>query len=802
YSSDIDLIVFYEAMRVPIAEGAEIQRVMVRVVQHVVKLCQERTEHGYVFRVDLRLRPDPGSTAVAISTDAALQYYEALGQNWERAAYIKARIIAGDDRAGEAFLKELQPFVWRKHMDFVAVRDVHAMKRQTHLHKGHGKIAMEGHNVKLGRGGIREIEFFVQTQQLIAGGRNADLRARATVMMLKRLSSAGWITEDTAETLTGHYGFLRRLEHRIQMRRDEQSHVLPKDPEQFAALGRLMGFNEDQAFRSALATCLESVAAHYARLFEDDQDLGVGEGALVFAGDKDDAETLKTLESLGFQNAVQVSGIVRGWHKGHYRSTRTERARSVLTAMTPHLISAFSETADPDRALFAFDAFLKSLPASIQLFSLLNANPHLLSLIAQVMGSAPRLSSTIARAPHVFDALLEPAFFGSLPSAAMLRDQLSASLSEASDYQDVLDRVRVFTQEQQFLIGTRLLSGTVSTLETQALYTTLADVVVERLFEEVRLELERQHGKIDGGDATVLAMGKLGSCEMTPTSDLDLIVIYDAPNGLTQSDGRRPLPVSQYYTRLTQRFVSALSAPTGKGIAYEVDFRLRPSGKAGPLASPLSAFELYQREQAWTWEHAALTRARPVGGGEVLRSKLADVVRSALTAARDPKKIADDLADMNSRIHEAKPASSIWDIKTAPGGLTDIEFLVQYWQLVLADRNDAILSSHTGQALKNLAQAGLADPDDIAVLSRSYEIYSALLQIVRLCYDGEGDFEEAPEELKTRLCQIAEVPDLVRLKAELMNSQQAVRVIFNRVLGVTGEGSASSPDLVSGATQP
>ena len=778
YSSDIDLIIFYDAERVHCVDDYEKQSAMVRVVKRIVKIMNERTEHGYVFRTDLRLRPDPGATAVAISTDAALNYYESLGQNWERAAFIKARPVACDIGAAEAFLTELSPFVWRKYMDFATIADVHSMKRQMHQHKGHSVIAIKGHNVKLGRGGIREIEFFVQTQQLIAGGRNPSLRVRATLPMLSLLAETGWIDPTTAEELQRYYIFLRNVEHRIQMRHDEQTHLLPADDEGFDAISRLMGYENEADFEQDLLNCFQSVSKHYGRLFEEAD--SAEETSLLLASSDDDPDTLEALDEMGFEKAKQVCNIVRGWYQGHYRALRNTRAQETLTQLAPQLLSALSKTAQPDRALFAFDDFLKSLPAGVQLFSLLKANDHLLDLTAQLMGSAPRLSATIARHPHVFDALLEPAFFGTVLSNEQMKNQLQLTLSEAIDYQDILDRVRIFTQEQQFLIGTRLLSNTISIEESAALYSNLADVVLEALLAEVCCEIALTHGKVEGGDVAILAMGKLGGREMSPTSDVDLILVYKTAPGITESDGRRPLAVSQYFSRVTQRFIAALSAPTGEGVAYEVDMRLRPSGKAGPLATELEAFEKYQKASAWTWEHMALTRARTIGGSKELKQQINTIVYDVLIQSRDELKLRADVAEMNDRLHEAKEAKTIWDIKQKRGGMMDVEFIAQFFQLSQAAIHKNILHQNTKNVLEVASTLDILNNNDADILRRAYRLYSDFTQLVRLCSEDTFNLEAAPAGFIARLCDCADVPDATRLALELSEMQEEVSRIFNQ----------------------
>ncbi|MEP1443008.1 MAG: bifunctional [glutamine synthetase] adenylyltransferase/[glutamine synthetase]-adenylyl-L-tyrosine phosphorylase [Hyphomicrobiales bacterium] len=779
YSSDIDIIVFYETSKVQISDRFELQPSLVRVTKRIVKILQERTEHGYVFRTDLRLRPDPGATAVAISTEAALNYYESIGLNWERAAFIKARPVSCDVEAAEAFLKDLSPFVWRKYMDFAMIADVHAMKRQTHLHKGHATIALAGHNVKLGRGGIREIEFFVQTQQLIAGGRNSQLRVTGTLEGLQLLAEAGWIDEQTAEVLSDHYRFLRNVEHRIQMRFDEQTHTLPKEDDAFEAIGCLMGFATRTEFEAALLACFQSVSSHYANLFEADDEDALS--TIAFPADNDDPATLQALEELGFENSVQVSTTIRQWQSGHYKAMRSEKAREALAVMLPKLLMALSRNGTPDSAVFTFDEFLKNLPAGVQLFGLLKANDHLLDLLASLMGSAPRLAQTIARRPHIFDALLEPAFFGTIPTSSQLTEQLAQSFNNAIDYQDCLDRVRIFVQEQRFLIGTRLLSGTITPQESQTLYSDLADVVAVGLLPLVMEEVARNHGLVGGADVTILAMGKLGGREMSPTSDLDLILIYDADPNVRESDGRRPLAVSQYFARVTQRFIAALSAQTGEGVAYEVDMRLRPSGKAGPLATEVDSFVRYQNEAAWTWEHLALTRARAIGGSDELRARINGAIDDVVNKTRDLATLRKDVAEMNDRLHEAKEARTVFGLKEARGGLVDIEFIAQFIQLAESN-NASTRSPNTRQALVNSNIPEVLNVEDKEILLAAFDLFSDLIQLMRLCVVNEFDPNTAPNELKERLFDQADMPDFARLVSHLEESQLAVRAIYQKLL--------------------
>jgi len=783
YSSDIDLIVFYDRDRVTLADPLDAGPFFVRLTKRLVKIMQERTQEGYVFRMDLRLRPDPGATPVAMSVAAALQYYESMGQNWERAALIKARAIAGDIPAGEAFLAELRPFIWRKFFDYAAIADVHSIKRQIHAHKGHGRIAVKGHNVKLGRGGIREIEFFVQTQQLIAGGRNPGLRGRGTLQMMERLAEEGWIEPATRDELSAAYRFLRKIEHAIQMVGDEQTQLLPTDDAGLARVSALCGFQDNDAFAAALTRTLTAVQGHYAHLFENAPGLSSDLGNLVFTGDEDDPETLETLANLGYKRPQDVTRTIRAWHYGRYAATRSTRAREKLTEMTPVLLDAFAKTENADEALISFDRFLGHLPAGAQVFQLLAQDPGVLKLLSVIMGAAPRLSRLVERRSHVLAALLEPELMGELSVAQEMRKRFLKLLGEARGYEDKLDRARIFGQEQMFLTGVRLVSGAITPSMAGRAYTALADLLVDELFRAASEEFALRHGRVPGGRTAIVAMGKLGGREMTAGSDLDLILLYDHDPDATQSDGDKPLAPSQYYIRLTQRLVAALSAPTGEGTLYEVDFRLRPSGRAGPLATSFSAFEAYQKSEAWTWEQMALTRMRVVCGDSNLRERLLKVKRAALDRPRDADTVRREVADMRARIAREKGSADPWDIKNAAGGLIDVEFVAQTLQLLHGGDRPEILSQSTRKVLRAAAEAGLLPPNDAEVLRSGFALYQALTQVLRLAIDGRFDPETAHKGLRDLLASAAELPDFATLDAHLRATQAAVRECFSRLVG-------------------
>lgn len=779
FSSDIDLVVFYDPQATGIADPDDAPEIFARLLRRLIRILQERTGDGYVFRTDLRLRPDPGATPLAIPVEAALIYYEGRGQNWERAAFIKARPVAGDLEAGTAFLRELRPFVFRKYLDYAAIADIHSIKRQIHAHKGHGEIAVKGHNVKLGRGGIREIEFFVQTQQLIAGGRAPSLRGRETEAMLAELCREGWIDAETRDELTAAYWFLRDVEHRIQMVHDEQSHVLPTVEAELKRIALMMGYADTRSFSEALSAVLRRVERRYAQLFEREAALTTESGNLVFTGQNDDPDTLETLRRLGYERPEDISRVLRTWHNGRYRATQSVEARERLTELTPALLKVFGESRRADEALLRFDGFLRQLPAGIQLFSLLGNNPALLFLLVTIMSSAPRLAEIVAARPHVFDGLLDRRLLAERPERAALALRLADFLAPARHYEDRLDRLRIFAAEQRFLLGVRLLTGVLDGEASGEALTDLADLVIAAALEAVEAEMIAAHGAIPGGRLALIAMGKAGSRELTAGSDVDLILIYDHDDGDSESDGPRPLDPTRYYARLTQRLIAALSAPTAEGVLYAVDMRLRPSGNKGPVATRLPTFARYQREEAWTWEHLALTRARAIAGDAGLMVAAGAVFASVLAAPRDPRQTAKDVAEMRALIDKEKAPEGSWDLKLVPGGLVDLEFCAQFMMLMAAERGIAAPSSGTPTltVLERLAPHFLK-AEEAETLIRALRLMTALSQVLRLCLDDPFRPEGAPAGLIDLLCRAGDAPDLKVLEAELRSLTKSVRRIF------------------------
>ncbi len=775
YSSDIDLVVLYDPKADALAAGIGPAPFYVRLTQQLVRLLSERTSDGYVLRVDLRLRPDPGSTAVALSLSSAFSYYESYGQNWERAAFIKARPIAGDIALGARFLTDLAPFIWRKYFDYAAIADIHAMKRQIHAVRGHAEVIVPGHDVKLGRGGIREIEFFVQTQQLIFGGRRPALRGGKTLDMLAALQVDGWVSGEAVSDLSEAYRFLRQVEHRLQMIADEQTQRLPADPEALARFAAWAGYESYASFAGAIVSRMRVVEIHYAWLFEHAPGLDVEAGSLVFAGATVDPETVETLRRLGFKRPEDAVETVRGWHFGRRAAVQSARAREILTELVPAMLTAFSGSGDPDAALAGFDAALGRLPAAIELFAILRSNAALRELFADILGLAPRLAATVIRRPHLLDIAIDP--YG---SAADRRGGTTRvlGLDAALPQEEFLDRIRDLAQEEMFLIGVRLLGGADDPEQAARDYSDLASAVVSVALGHCRTIFEREHGVVPGAGCIVLAMGRLGSREMTAASDIDLMLIYDADPEHPDSDGPRPLDAARYFARLTQRLIAALTVTTRRGRLYDVDMRLRPSGRQGPVATRLSSFIAYQASEAELWEHMALTRARVIAGDPGLAVRVEAAIGAVLTERRTDD-IRRPIGALRALVAREKGEADPWDLKLAAGGLLDIDFLSQFLVLRHAAEHPGLRLTSSIEVLREAARLNLIGSVVADRLVAAYRLYVDVSQIARLTTQGRFDPSTAGAGLIRRLVAAADLPDFATLERELVVRRADVRAVFS-----------------------
>ncbi|MDP4025730.1 bifunctional [glutamine synthetase] adenylyltransferase/[glutamine synthetase]-adenylyl-L-tyrosine phosphorylase [Methylobacterium sp. NEAU 140] len=776
YSSDIDLVIFYDPERAAALAGAEAKPVFVKLAQGLLKLLAERNADGYVHRVDYRLRPDPGSTAIALSTAFAFDYYQSIGQDWERAAFIKARPIAGDIEAGEAFLAELKPFIWRKHFDFAAIAEIHALKRQIHAVRGYGEIAVAGHDIKIGRGGIREIEFFAQTQQLVFGGRQPLLRGRRTVETLGGLVEAGWIDARARDELTDAYTFLRTVEHRVQMVRDEQTQRLPTEPEALAAFAQFCGFASRAAFDAALLGHAARVQAHYGLLFE----AGPGEGpedGLVFGPSEAEAATVAALGRLGFREAQRAYGIVQEWHLGHRPALRGGRAREALIDILPSLLRALCGTPDPDGALLTLDRAFARMPAAAELLSILRSHERLRLLFADLLGASPRLADAVGLSPHILDAVLEPDFVAPAPDPGDVREPYRALVGEPETHEEFLDRCRDATRRMTFVTGARLVSGLITPRQAGAAYTGIAEATIGLVLEAEERRFAREHGRVPRGRCCVLALGRLGSRQLAASSDLDLVALYDFDPENRTSDGPRPLDAVVAYNRLAQRVHAALTVPTRRGRLYAVDLRLRPYGSHSPPAVQLQSFVTYYRDDAEPWEHMALTRARVVAGDAGLRAAVEAAIAERIAQPRDPGTVCAEAGTMRALVARERGFAGPHDLKLAPGGMFDLDFLAQAIVLGAGAADCTGLDGAT--VLRRAGARGLIPAECAEPLAETYDVLDAAYHWQRLVLDDLT--KPPPENAARRIARAMGLPDAGALAAELRRHRRTSLSLLARI---------------------
>jgi len=770
YSSDIDLSLFFEpeVLDGALGEGVEAQGFVNRLAQGLTALLSERTADGYVFRVDLRLRPDPSSTPPVVAAPMALAYYESVGQNWERAAFIKARVCAGDAAEGADFLKALVPYIWRRSLDYQAVLDIQSIKKQIHVHKTGEGLEAAGANLKLGRGGIREIEFYVQTQQLILGGRDKGLRSSRTLEGLEALTERGHVTLEARDELTTAYHELRGLEHRVQMLADEQSHVLPADPERRADVAALAGQGDLAAFDAGVETVLVGVNQRYGELFEGGEELSSPYGSLVFTGVENDPGTLETLKRMGFSEPAMVSDTIRSWHHGRIPATRTARGRELFTRLAPQLLTAVAKTGAPDAAFRRFAVFFSGLSAGVQVQALFLNQPKLFDLVVGVMAFAPRLARALGRQPQALDGVLDARFMTALGTDTGVADQIVREAREAGDFESAMNAVRRLHREQAFRIGMHVVTGRTTAEQAGLTNTSLADACMKGLAPAALAEAERMGGVFHGAVA-VVALGKAGSREMTAGSDLDLMTVYAAPPEAVSAG--KGWSADLFYGRFTQRLIAALSAHTAEGGLYEVDMRLRPTGSKGPVSVRLEALEAYYAEEAETWEFMALTRGRLVWASDAaFGARVEAALEAALRRPRPGVDVARDVRAMRDLMDRERRPKGFWDLKLSAGGQVDAEFVAQYRQLCAAAAGEPLTVS-TLEALKD-------DP----VLAETWRTHQQLGQLMACAFEGRGDPDAEPAGFRQRLAQTVNAPDFGTLKARLVDLRLRARRAFEEAL--------------------
>lgn len=691
YSSDIDPILLYDPETLPRRERDEPGEAAQRYAREIVRTLSENTAEGYVFRVDLRLRPASEVSPLAISTNAALSHYESSALAWERAAFIRARACSGDVAAGEAFLDAIKPFVWRSSLDFGAIDEIRRLtERIRSNYKGPNEVG-PGFNLKHGRGGIREVEFFAQTHQLIHGGRDPSLRLRGTRAALDALAAAGRIDTDQATALGEAYDRLRVVEHRLQMVNDQQTHALPAG-DALESVARLDGLRDAAQLIENLREVTDRVAVEYDRLLDVGSDAEPVTPATTSLSDR--------LHALGMAEPNRLAERITNWRDGRYQALKSSAALSAFDAMLPDLLEALANADDPERAILRWESVLSNASSAVNLFRLLEARPGLFEQLMAVLTLAPTLAEDLGRRPGLLDTLIDASALDLPGDVDAIAARMEAG-DAARDYERQLDRIRIVTGELRFALGLQLVQGVHDPLDIAAALSRTAEAGLQVAHRAACKEFARKHGTIEGSELMVLGLGRLGGGALTHASDLDIIYLFTGDTS-AESDGERPLGGTQYYNRLAQRVSAALSVPTAQGALYEIDTRLRPQGAQGPLAVTLDAFAKYQYEAAWTWEHMALTRARVLVGSDSARTRLDTIIADVLTQTRDPANLREAILEMRSEMAKHKPAKGLLDVKLMRGGLVDLEFAVHFLQL----REGIALQPDLSKAVDELVAAG------------------------------------------------------------------------------------------------
>jgi [glutamine synthetase] adenylyltransferase / [glutamine synthetase]-adenylyl-L-tyrosine phosphorylase len=781
YSSDIDLIALYDPEKLSFLTEAGRNRFAVRIIQQLAGFLQDKQEGGYVFRVDLRLRPDPASTGLAVALETATAYYEKAGQNWERAAMIKARFIGGDNATGEQFLRIIQPFIWRNHLDFAAIDDILSIKRQMQA-AYEPEISLISHHMKTGYGAIREIEFLAQIHQLIWGGRVRTLRLSPTCVVLDRLSDLELLSKGQVDYLKSAYQLYRLIEHRLQMKHDQQTHTMPSTEAEINELAEFCGFADSAAFKAQLLEYLNGVHEIFTLAFQDSAPLGFG-GKLVFTGVDHDFETLQTLRNMGFKQPEEVSTAIQQWHKGSKRCTRTKRAREILTELVPLILAELGATASPDRAFHNFDNFLSALPVGVQPFSLFNVNRPLLSVVASIVGNAPVLAAQLSQYPQLLDVLVNREI--SNVEAEITLHMLDEWLKLARDQEELVNYFCSFKLEQEFRIGVDLLERKIAPQEASLLLTQLADSMIYKAVEYAAEQLKAKYKSPPSVNVAIIGLGKLGTTELMIGSDLDLMCVYDVDSEDYRDDVEL-LEAHQYYNRLINRIIHLLTHPTKIGNLYQLDTKLRPYGAQGAVAVKLDSFKEYYSNSAWVVEHLALMQARIVYTSESMQAKMRQALDDAKVIDVKPAQLIKHVHEVRAKISEQHFSSNPWDIKYVWGGVMDLQWILKtliakHTSIMPAD--DSVmgdLTSTTAQ-LKWLYERDILNDRQYQSLLEAHHLFHSTLSYLRLCHGDKLDEKNINEGLQILLCSVSGFRNFTALKQQLLRLQAQVYHIYQNL---------------------
>jgi glutamate-ammonia-ligase adenylyltransferase len=739
FSSDIDLVFAYpEAGHSDGARPLDNEIWFQRLGQRLIQLLGEVTADGFAYRVDMRLRPFGSTGRLALSFAAMEQYYQREGRDWERYAWIKARPVAGDPVAGEQLLDTLRPFVYRRYLDYGAFEGLREMKALIEAEVQRRDLA--GH-LKLGPGGIREIEFIVQLQQLIRAGREPELRLRGLLPALAMLRERGHLAPDSADALAAAYRFLRRLENRLQMLREEQTHVLPEDPATRERIATGLDYPDWDTLAAALERHRATVAAEFARVFEARERGRVRDDALVgywrrlereAQGVANEAEGAAAdasgaiLAEAGFARPEALHARLREFAGSHAVRSRSARARGRIDRVLPILLAAAARSARPDEAAERALALVHAVIRRSSYLALLDEQPSALARLVEVMAASAWMSERLCAHPVLLDDLLD----SRVDALPMDRADVAAVLQRALDQvEEDDDEARLlalneFRQSQGFRIALATVLRKQPAVDGTRQLAWVAEAVIGAALPGVLAGLESQHGRLPAGAGLALCgYGSFGGEELGFGSDLDLVFLYDGAFSSTESDGPRPLDAARYHARAVQKLISLLATLTPAGRLYEIDPRLRPDGAKGLLVSTLQSFDEYQRERAWTWEHQALVRARFIAGEPAVGARFVAIRREALARRRDAATVRRDVAAMRQRMREELDRSQAgrFDLKQGEGGLVDLEFLLQAGVLTLAADAPGLLGpTRTPELIAALGHAGWLAPDEVEALGEAH----------------------------------------------------------------------------------
>jgi glutamate-ammonia-ligase adenylyltransferase len=783
YSSDIDLSVFYEDNKLEYLGRKTLPQFYIELAQSLTTILSERTKDGYVFRVDMRLRPDPGSNPIAISLKKAEKYYFTVGQNWERAAMIKYRIVCGDKKSGDIFSEFMEKNVWRKSLDFETIEDIHSIKRQIDTKQGLHTNNFYGFNVKLGKGGIREIEFYAQTQQLIWGGRKPDLRRRKTSNALLALAKEGEIEAETANNLIECYRFYRMVEHRLQMVNDDQTHTLPKNEDEMEQIAIFCGFDSSKNFLDALHQRILTVRNYYSKLFETSPSLASNlpeaTGSLIFTGIENHPDTLDTLGKMGFKNPDKVSDFVRGWHHGRYKCLVTKKARAQLTKLMPLLFTAFAKSPNPDSAFIHFDEFLSKQPETSQILSMLYLNNNLLDLLAEVFGGYPEIADNLSKNPSLIEYVLASEFYKKLPDIAELEKSLNKEIAASKkDFNTNIETIKNWVNDRKFRIGIQLVKNEISVELVFKALSNIAETALKAVLKICQKSLEKELGIVKQSKFAAIAFGKFGSKELTFNSDLDLVFIYD-----TKTE-KQLFEASSYFIQLTSKIVSAMSSITLAGKLYEIDLRLRPLGESGSIATNLKSFEQYynpdkQQGNAWVFEYIALTRARVISLDDKFSAKIQKIIKQKLQHKWNKELLHKEANFIHEKFRKNKKPdnNNIFDIKNAEGGLFDLEFMIRFLQLKYLYLHPKIYGQSSIRTINNLYKAKIIEKEDYEIILKAYEFYKKVQNILRITSENE-----ILNYTQNILCKRLNFKNIESLKAEILRSKETIKNLNTKYL--------------------